>query len=522
MSTPQSSESSRTQLAAVRLALGLATLTFLVPLALAVLAVTAMLSFAAGSKSLRFAHGLDAGSFSAGFYLATLLLIGAGAWQIIHTVKARLARRAQQPQELGEGESKERAPAKTKGLWASLSQRPWMHLGVALLLIDISLVRWEIRGRLDSPDGFLAAAILSSMVWATVFVAVMGVRLTGLLWRTLLRNSRRSAYIGGLVTAFSLALSLASVLTIRSYAGETAEAAVQQNVVTSIEAAPSADSSLEQIRLAFLEFAEPKKTSADAQPLVKQERPSSPQPPEPAAEPNATAEDADPQAATALGILGGGTAALPTPKAPSASTAPPTSQPADEDPKDESPTEPDAPLLGIAFSPPFAVCVDQLTTRKKDEPKDPIERHVDRLVGHFAISAHDARALVIETLVSVCVKKAEDREDLGRYFQRSVTNAGRNFVTRRLNNRRTCSIELQPVLDFPDETNNWHYADETEQRATHAFCELSEIDQALVSARVQRGLTFGDIGAEVGLTESGAAKAFDRALRRLKQNFEKN
>ncbi len=520
MSTPQSSESSRTQLVAVRLALGLATLTFLVPLALAVLAVTAMLSFAAGAKSLRFAHGLDSGSFSAGFYLATLLLIGAGAWQIIHTVKARLARRAQQPQELGEGESKERAPAKTKGLWASLSQRPWMHLGVALLLVDMSLVRWEIRGRLDSPDGLLAAAILASMVWATVFVAVMGVRLTGLLWRTLLRNSRRSAYIGGLVTAFSLALSLASVLTIRSYAGETAEAAVQQNVVTSIEAAPSADSSLEQIRLAFVEFAEPKKTSDDAQPLIKEELPNTPQQLEPAAVPTVAAEAADPLGPTARGILGGGTAGLLPSSAPSADVVPVASPPADVVPVDGSPTAQDAPLLDISFGPPFAGCVDRLTERIAAE--DPIEQHVQRLVGRFGMSEHDARAIVIETLVSVCVKKAEDREDLRRYFWRSVTNAGRNFVTRHLNNRRTCSIELVPVLDFPEETNSWHYADDTEQRAQHAFCELSEIDQGLVQARVLHGMTFGKIGEITGLTESGAAKAFDRALRRLKQNFEKN
>jgi hypothetical protein len=109
------------------------------------------------------------------------------------------------------------------------------------------------------------------------------------------------------------------------------------------------------------------------------------------------------------------------------------------------------------------------------------------------MSEHDARAIVIETLVSVCVKKAEDREDLRRYFWRSVTNAGRNFVTRHLNNRRTCSIELVPVLDFPEETNSWHYADDTEQRAQHAFCELSEMDQALVQARVLRGLTFGKL-----------------------------
>ena len=98
----------------------------------------------------------------------------------------------------------------------------------------------------------------------------------------------------------------------------------------------------------------------------------------------------------------------------------------------------------------------------------------------------------------------------------------RNFVTRHLNGRRTCSLELVPVRDFPEEQNIWHYAEETEQRAQQAFCELDEVDQALIQARVLRGLKFRQIGEITGLGESGAAKAFDRALRRLKQNFEKS
>lgn len=520
MSTAPSSEASRIQLAAVGLALGLVTLTFLVPLALMTVVVTAMLSFAVGAKSLRFAHGLDSGSFSAGFYLATLLLVGAGGWQVVHTIRTWLARRALRTQALDTGAPDALVAAKPKGMQTSLSQRPWMLLGVALLLVDISLVRWEIRGRLDSPDGLLAAAILASMVWATVFITMMSVRLTGFLWRTLIRNSRRSAYTAGLVTAFSLAISLASVLTLRSYSRETAEAAAQQNVLTSIEEAPSASSSLEQIRLALVEFAEPKKASDDARPLIKEALPSTPPQLQPTAEPTDNAEAADSLTPTALGVVGGGAAALIPPSSPSAEGAPAAAPPVDIVPVAASPTEPDTPLLDISFGPPFASCVDRLTERMPDA--DPIEQHVRRLVTRFGMSEHDARAIVIETLVSVCVKKAEDREDLRRYFWRSVTNAARNFVTRHLNGRRTCSIELVPVLDFPEETNVWHYADQTEQRAQQAFCELSEIDQGLIQARVLHGLTFGRIGEITGLTESGAAKAFDRALRRLKQNFEKD
>jgi|JI10StandDraft_1071094.scaffolds.fasta_scaffold42795_3 hypothetical protein len=43
----------------VGLALGLARLTFLVLLALATLAITSLVSFAAGAKALRLAHGLE-------------------------------------------------------------------------------------------------------------------------------------------------------------------------------------------------------------------------------------------------------------------------------------------------------------------------------------------------------------------------------------------------------------------------------------------------------------------------------
>ncbi|MBL9005085.1 MAG: hypothetical protein JNJ46_12610 [Myxococcales bacterium] len=391
---------------------------------------------------------------------------------------------------------------------------------MALLLVDMFLVRWEIRGRLNSPDGLLAAAILASMVWATMFIAVMSVRLTGLLWRTLIRSSRRSPYTAGLVTAFSLAISLASVLAIRSYSRETAEAATQQNVVTSIEEAPSANSSLEQIRLAFVEFAEPKKSRDDAQPLIKEAVPSIPPQPQPAAAPVADEEPTEGLEPTALGVAGAGAAGLLPPSTTPPESAPAAAPPADVVPASAAPAESDSPFIDLSFGPPFADCVDRLTDRATDG--DPVELHIRRLVARFGVSEHDARAIVIETLVSVCVAKAEDREDLRRYFFRSVTNAARNFVTRHLNGRRTCSIELVPVRDFPEEQNIWHYAEQTEQRAQQAFCELDEVDQTLIQARVLRGLKFRQIGEITGLGESGAAKAFDRALRRLKEKFQKN
>lgn len=521
MSTAPSSETSRAQLAAVGLALALATLTFLFPLALAVLGATAMLAFAVGAKSLHFAHGLDPGSFSAGFYLAILLLLGAGGWQVLRSSQAWRARRKIAPAAADEGEPKALASAKLGGLPTSLSQRPWMLLGVALLLVDMSLVRWEIRGRLNSPDGLLAAAILASMVWATVFIAVMSVRLTGLLWRTLIRSSRRSPYTAGLVTAFGLAISLASVLAQRSYSGETTGTAFEQSVITSIREAPSSSSSMEQIRLALVEYADPKQSNDDAQPLVKEPLPAAQPQPVPAAEPLEPDIAAATAAAAALAApVAEMPAAAPAAPQPATSGIAPLAPPAATAAAAGPTAAADLPFIDLSFGPPAADCVDRLTTQRTDG--DPIQFHMRRIMTRFGISEHDARALVIDTLVSVCTQKADDRGDLSRYFSRSVTNRALNFATRHLNGSRVCPIELVPVVDYPDESENWRFGEETEQRAQRAYCLLSEFDQAIIEARVVNGRTFGQIAEMSGLSESGAAKAFDRALRRLKEKFQKN
>lgn len=511
-SSPQ--QTSRGQLAAVILALGLATLTFLIPLVIGVLFVTAVLAFAAGATALRLAHGLEPGPFSAGFYLATLLLLGAGGWQLVYTVRAWQAGRSLRKASAEDGQPEALVPDKPKpgGVPAALKQQPFMLLGVALLVVDAFLVRWEIRGKMDSPDGLLAAAILASMVWAQVLMAVVSVRLTLLLWRTLVRSSRRSPYAAGLVTAFGVAISMASVLGLRSAFHDAAETASHQSVVTSIEEAPSASSSIEQMRLAFVAFAEPKKAE-DRQPLVEVTAPPAEVAAAPAGEPSNPTALAGAAAATTA-ALAPPTAPTPTPEVTSAAV-----------PEGESlPTaaaseESEAPLFELSFGPPFASCVDRLTRRSADD--DPIQREIARIMRRFTISEHDARAVVIETLVSVCMKKGEDREDLRRYLQRSITNAANNFRNRHLSGSRTCSIELVPVVDYPDESS-WHFADETEQRAQKAFCDLSELDQAIIQARVLRELTFRQIGEIVGLGEDGARKAFDRAVRRLKEKFNKS
>jgi RNA polymerase sigma factor (sigma-70 family) len=164
-----------------------------------------------------------------------------------------------------------------------------------------------------------------------------------------------------------------------------------------------------------------------------------------------------------------------------------------------------------------------ITLMKRRPDGDPIERHVRRLMTRFRELDRDkAHAIVIDALVSVCLKKADDQEDLSRYFSRSVTNAAINYVTRHLAKLRACSIEMVPVVDYPDESDGWHFADDTEQRAQNAFCKLSELDQAVIHARVVEELTVPQIGEIIGLSEDGARKAFDRALRRLKENFQKS
>lgn len=507
----------------VGLALGLATLTFLVPVAVMTLALAGLVSFAAGAKAIRQAHGLEPGSFSAGFYLATLLLLGAGGWQVVHLARSWLTQRAQRKQALQASQPEALAVAQPQGWRASLMQRPWLLIGAALILIDASLVRWEMHGSLNSPDGLLAAAILASMAWAMVILTVMGVWLTGRLLRTLLRSSQRSPYTAGLVTAFGLAISVASVLAIHDSFTETAEAASHQNVVTALEEA-SADSPIEQLRLALAAFGEPKKAK-DEPPLVRDTLPGAPHRVEPVAGSKALpTEDAAAAAEAALAAAAFGDAAptggeVPPPPRP-VDSAPVAAPPADIIPAAAAPTDSEPLFLGLKMGPPFANCVDRLTERK--ENVDPIEWQIRRLTGRFGISEHDARAIVLETLVSVCMSKAEDREDLSRYFMRSATNRAYTFVNRRTNQGRVCSIELVPVLDVPDESDGWHFAEQTEQRAQKAFCELSELDQAIIHARVIEDLKFSQIGEMIGLSEDGARKAFDRALRRMKENFHKN
>ena len=509
--------------------MGLATLTFVLPIALLLLLFNLIIGFGVAARCLHLAHGLAPGPFGAGFYLATLLLLGVGGWQIVESVRVFLVRRTTKTQATDEVLAQHISQTNFHRWRRMGTHRPWMLFGALLLLVDVSLLRLDIRGRLDSPDGLLAAAILASLVWVTVLVCVLSIRTTVLLWRTLLRGSRRSPYIAGWVTASCVALSMVSVWTIRRFTQEVKERVDEQSVVASIKDTPSADPSIEQLRQAFLAVGEPPKP-ADAQDpeLLKTPKgkpsdlPATAAIPQPQ-EAEETAQGKPDAEASNEGETAGRAGDLPAaPQAltqPSASPASAAAIPVDAAEPTLAQTDSNEPFLGLSFGPPFAACVDRLT--EPDQSGDPIDRQIRRITTGFRMSEHDARAIVIETLVSVCMKKGEDREDLRRYFWRSVSNAARNYLSRHLNGRRTCSIELVPVVDFPDEQQTWRYADEAETRAQRAFCELSEIDQALLQARVVHGLKFSQIAESLGLGEDGARKAFDRALRRLKENFQK-
>ena len=139
MATPPSQQTSRGQLAAVVLAVALVTLTFLIPLAAIALLATAVLAFAAGAMALRLAHGLDPGAFGAGFYLATLLLLGAGGWQLVHSAHAWQAARSlrKASTEASPPEALVLGKPKPGGAPAAVKQQPFMLLGVALPIVTI-------------------------------------------------------------------------------------------------------------------------------------------------------------------------------------------------------------------------------------------------------------------------------------------------------------------------------------------------------------------------------------------------
>ena len=193
MSTPSPAiVTPRPQLVGSVLSMGVATLTCVLPITLVLLFFSVIVGFAAAAKLLHLTHGLAPGPFSAGFYLATLLLLGAGGWQVVESVRVFLAWRSAKTQTTDEELPVPVSPANSHRWRSVVTHQPWMLLGTLLLLFDVSMLRLDIRGRFDSPDGLLAAAILASMVWATVFVGIVSIRANMLLWRTLLSGGRSS------------------------------------------------------------------------------------------------------------------------------------------------------------------------------------------------------------------------------------------------------------------------------------------------------------------------------------------
>lgn len=71
-------------------------------------------------------------------------------------------------------------------------QRPWATLGLWLFLVDLVLVRWQVKHHIPGIDGLIAAAVLASMVWATVFVLFFCIRTTLAIVGSLWSDARRS------------------------------------------------------------------------------------------------------------------------------------------------------------------------------------------------------------------------------------------------------------------------------------------------------------------------------------------
>lgn len=93
----------------------------------------------------------------------------------------------------------------------------------------------------------------------------------------------------------------------------------------------------------------------------------------------------------------------------------------------------------------FAQCID--TFLDKTSKRDFVGEWSSNLSGRFGLSLFDARGLVLDTLLSVCSKKADDPDNLSGYFQRALTNAVRSYYKQRNRGQtRQCEFELVYVL----------------------------------------------------------------------------
>ena len=443
---------------AVAVALSLAVLTIMIPAAIAATLTTAALSLLAGSHALRESDGLTPNVFATGVYLSSLVLVSAAAWQGVLSLAALRAAAptttATPPQE-----GAALAKAKETSLVQDFLQRPWATLGLWLFLIDAVLVRWRVKGFVHGLDALVAAAVLTSMIWATVFVAVFCVRSSITMLRQMWKAARQSQFVAGMVTLGGLGVSAIGGLLL-TVLGVLAGHQLEQHKISLLPHHSPSDSGIEQARLALQEVSRYKKNTTPA----------------------LAAGDPEP-----------GLPAL-------------------------SDTNDRRTGWAAADSPLFAKCIDKMM--KPDTGEDALKTNAQWLAWQFSLSELDARGLVIDTMISVCRKKPTEAERLAGYFQRSLRNAARNFRRRFWREAKECSIEIVPVLELEaSDDSTWDFSDPLTAR--QAFCKLSELDQTLIKERVVMGRSFVEIGDLYDMSDNKAQKAFDRAMSRLSELFEK-
>jgi DNA-directed RNA polymerase specialized sigma24 family protein len=169
----------------------------------------------------------------------------------------------------------------------------------------------------------------------------------------------------------------------------------------------------------------------------------------------------------------------------------------------------------LVSSPAFAQCIDSLMA--PDTKGDPVRLATAYLTTAFSMNGFDARTLVFDTLVSVCLRKAGDTELKG-YFWRALGNAARNFHRRYLRPSRHCSLELASLDQLEATPASADY--ESRLAARGAFCRLQAVDQGLILQRVVEEKSFREIGDAFDLSENAAEKAFNRAMKRLRRLYE--
>lgn len=453
-------QSSQRQMFAVAVALSLAFLTVILPTALAATGGTIALSLLAGAHALRKSDGLEPNIFSAGVYLAGLVLVAAAAWQGVLALRGLPAAAPTSPSPTPP-EGRTLAKPQETTVVQDFLRRPWATLGLWLFLIDALLVRWRVKEPIHGLDLVVAAAVMASMIWATVFVMAACIRATRAMLRRLWQGARQSQFVAGMVTLGGLGLGVAGGLLLTILGVVAARQLEHVTFSSASHPAATSNAAIEQVRVTLLDVSEFRR---DARPALVSAPPS--------------------PAVPVLADSSGRRTGWSTPASPS-----------------------------------FARCVDQLM--KRDSYSDPVKQAAQQLAWRFSLNEQDARGLVIDTLVSVCERKAGDTDSLAAYFARSLRNAALNFRRRFLRDGKQCSIEIVPVMEVEAEDGRpWDFTDPAAAR--QAFCKLEELDQALIKDRLFVGRNFAEIADLYDMSENGAQKAFDRAIQRLRKNFEKN